>query len=339
MRIRSHPALGDETRALIDAARGGARAERAQPRARPPGRRGQAGGGAGPRARPRVVRARGRRQAHARGGDRDHRGRRGHLRASAPGAAPGSRSTRPRRSRAARPLPPPAERPAPIVAPAPLAPAPAPRRHAHAAAPVDNTSALAQETALLGAANTALAHRDVASALALLDDYDHRARTGILAEERAVTGILTLCAAGRDGRRPRRGATLSGALVAVARSPRAWMARASVRRGPPATPLDRPCHAPRSALASASVVLGAPLARRLRRRQDQVHRQRQVGRPATRRRPRRPRPRLDPFYAQYLDANGIPVARLEPVPPTRPSSRPASPSCTCSTSATTSARR
>ena len=91
------------------------------------------------------------------------------------------------------PAPPPAEKPA---APA-VVPAPTPRRHAHAA-PVDTTSALAQETALLGAANTALAHHDVASALALLDDYDRRAGTGILTEERAVTGILTLCAAGRD---------------------------------------------------------------------------------------------------------------------------------------------
>jgi hypothetical protein len=90
------------------------------------------------------------------------------------------------------PAPPPAEKPAaPAVAPAP-------RRRAHVAAPVDVTSALAQETALLGAANTALAHHDVASALALLDDYDHRGGTGILTEERAVTGILTLCAAGRD---------------------------------------------------------------------------------------------------------------------------------------------
>jgi hypothetical protein len=86
--------------------------------------------------------------------------------------------------------------PAPVAAPERLAP---PRRHPRpaAAAPAPSASALAAETSLLGAANTALAHRDVASALALLDDYDHRPGSGILAEERTVTGILTMCAAGR----------------------------------------------------------------------------------------------------------------------------------------------
>jgi hypothetical protein len=87
--------------------------------------------------------------------------------------------------------------PAPVAAP-PERPAPA-RRHLRPApaAPTASASALAEETSLLGAANTALAHRDVASALALLDDYDHRPGSGILAEERTVTGILTMCAAGR----------------------------------------------------------------------------------------------------------------------------------------------
>lgn len=73
------------------------------------------------------------------------------------------------------------------------------RRHVRPApaAPVASASALAEETSLLGAANTALAHRDVASALALLDDYDHRPGAGVLAEERTVTGILVMCAAGK----------------------------------------------------------------------------------------------------------------------------------------------
>jgi hypothetical protein len=93
--------------------------------------------------------------------------------------------------------------PAPPVeapAPAPAVEKPAPVHH-HArpapAAPVVSASALAEETSLIGAANTALAHHDVASALALLNDYDHRPGAGVLAEERTVTGILTLCAAGR----------------------------------------------------------------------------------------------------------------------------------------------
>jgi len=89
--------------------------------------------------------------------------------------------------------PPPAPVVAPVEKPAPV------RRHVRPApaAPVASASALAEETSLLGAANTALAHRDVASALALLDDYDHRPGAGVLAEERTVTGILVMCAAGK----------------------------------------------------------------------------------------------------------------------------------------------
>jgi hypothetical protein len=89
--------------------------------------------------------------------------------------------------------PPPIEKPAPVVAPVP-------RRRAApvAAAPEISASALAEETALLGAANTALAHRDVKNAIKLLEDYDRRGGPGILAEERTVTGILAQCAAGRS---------------------------------------------------------------------------------------------------------------------------------------------
>jgi hypothetical protein len=73
------------------------------------------------------------------------------------------------------------------------------RRHAHVAAapaPVENVSGLKDETALLGAANGALARGDVKRALAVLDEYDRRPGSAMLAEERTVTGILASCAAG-----------------------------------------------------------------------------------------------------------------------------------------------
>ncbi|HMF44887.1 MAG TPA: hypothetical protein VKQ32_29645 [Polyangia bacterium] len=100
-----------------------------------------------------------------------------------------------------------AARPARIEMPAPAeipAPAPAPARphvkhHAAVAAPpvaVENVSSLKEETALLGAANAALARGEVKRALSLLDDYDHRPGAAQLAEERTVTGILASCAAG-----------------------------------------------------------------------------------------------------------------------------------------------
>jgi len=93
--------------------------------------------------------------------------------------------------------PPPAEIeiPAPVVTTARV---PA-KRHAHvAAAPVvvENVSSLKEETALLGGANAALAHGDVKRALSLLEEYDRRPGSGMLSEERTVTGILASCAAG-----------------------------------------------------------------------------------------------------------------------------------------------
>jgi len=108
-----------------------------------------------------------------------------------------------------------ATRPAPVVAPAPPAeieiPAPmppAPRAHikhrapvaAQAAVPVENVSSLREETSLLGGANAALARGDVKRAQSLLQDYDRRPGAGsaVLAEERAVTGILAQCAAGHS---------------------------------------------------------------------------------------------------------------------------------------------
>ncbi len=100
---------------------------------------------------------------------------------------------------AARPLPP-VDAPAVVIDAPAVAPARAPskRRVAVAPAPViESASALKEETALLGGANAALGRGDVKRALALLDDYDRRPGSGVLAEERAVTGILASCAAGR----------------------------------------------------------------------------------------------------------------------------------------------
>jgi hypothetical protein len=95
------------------------------------------------------------------------------------------------------PAPPPEiDIPAPAVTPAPRAHV---KHRAPVAAPpppVENVSSLKEETALLGAANAALARNDVKRAQSLLDDYDHRAGSSVLSEERAVTGILAQCAAG-----------------------------------------------------------------------------------------------------------------------------------------------
>ena len=49
--------------------------------------------------------------------------------------------------------------------------------------PATDASGLKQETALLAAANAALGRRDVQGALSLLDDYDRRPGSGLLAEE------------------------------------------------------------------------------------------------------------------------------------------------------------
>jgi hypothetical protein len=75
------------------------------------------------------------------------------------------------------------------------------RRRAPAAPPrTDSAARLSAETALLGAANGALARHDVQRALVLLDEYDRQIGTGaagLLSEERTATGILALCAAER----------------------------------------------------------------------------------------------------------------------------------------------
>jgi len=92
--------------------------------------------------------------------------------------------------------------PVEVEMPAPVAPhvmRPHVKHHAPVAAPpvvVENISSLKEETALLGAANAALARGDVKRASALLEDYDRRPGASQLAEERTVTGILAACAAG-----------------------------------------------------------------------------------------------------------------------------------------------
>ena len=102
------------------------------------------------------------------------------------------------RAPAARPLPP-VDAPA-VVVDVPAAPARTPNKRRVAVAPapvIESASALKEETALLAGANAALGRGDVKRALALLDDYDRRPGSGVLAEERSVTGILASCAAGR----------------------------------------------------------------------------------------------------------------------------------------------
>jgi hypothetical protein len=96
---------------------------------------------------------------------------------------------------------------------------------------VESASRLKEETALLGAASSALGRGDVPRALALLDEYDRRPGSAILAEERTVTGILVSCAAGRvhvaraearhfQARWPRSplGARVDGSCAGTARS-------------------------------------------------------------------------------------------------------------------------
>jgi hypothetical protein len=102
--------------------------------------------------------------------------------------------------------------PAPVVAPAPpaapavapsLEPAPvhrAPPHHAHVAAPAHAdaapTNRLAEETALLAAANAELRRGDARRALSLLDDYDHRYPSGVLREEVLATRVIARCQLG-----------------------------------------------------------------------------------------------------------------------------------------------
>jgi len=85
--------------------------------------------------------------------------------------------------------------------PAEAPPPPVVRVHRRARAVEANPDAsdLAGETALLSAANAALARHDVAHAAALLSAYDRQRAPSLLGEEREATGILVACAAGRPG--------------------------------------------------------------------------------------------------------------------------------------------
>jgi hypothetical protein len=105
--------------------------------------------------------------------------------------------------------------PTPMAAPTVAPPAPAPvvserpavaPRHALARAttPVHDvaplaTNRLAEETALLAAANAALRAGDSPRALALLDDYDRRYPSGILREEVLATRLIARCRVEGDG--------------------------------------------------------------------------------------------------------------------------------------------
>ena len=95
---------------------------------------------------------------------------------------------------------------APVIEPTP-APAPAVRpavvHHARVAAPAHveaaapmTTNRLAEETALLAAANGQLRGGDARRALSLLDDYDHRYPSGVLREEVLATRVIARCQLG-----------------------------------------------------------------------------------------------------------------------------------------------
>jgi hypothetical protein len=86
--------------------------------------------------------------------------------------------------------------------PAEVPPPPVVRVHRRVARAVEanpDASDLAGETALLSAANAALARHDVAHATALLSAYDRQRAPSLLGEEREASGILVACAAGRPG--------------------------------------------------------------------------------------------------------------------------------------------
>jgi hypothetical protein len=116
--------------------------------------------------------------------------------------------------------------PAPVIEPTP-APAPAaaahaaPAHHAHVAAPAHAdavaapTNRLAEETALLAAANGELRRGDARRALSLLDDYDRRYPSGVLREEVLATRVIARCQLGAAPDKVAR----RGAAVFLARHP------------------------------------------------------------------------------------------------------------------------
>jgi hypothetical protein len=107
---------------------------------------------------------------------------------------------------AAAPVPAPVVAPTivatPTPAPEPVAPVvrPAPARRprpasTHAEAPANR---LAEETALLAAANAELRNGDARRALGLLNDYDRRYPSGVLREEVLATRVIARCQIGLE---------------------------------------------------------------------------------------------------------------------------------------------
>ena len=134
---------------------------------------------------------------------------------------------------------------------APVAPAPA---------PVENASSLKEETALLGAANAALARGDVKRALSLLDDYDRRPGAGLLVQERDGDRHPRLLRRGPRRRGARGSTTVPRPLAALAaRRARRRLVRRQRRPGAPDA-LSGPCRAGSrllAALAAVAVAAGA----------------------------------------------------------------------------------
>ena len=132
---------------------------------------------------------------------------------TAPALPKGVRTAAPRVSRAAAPVA--TGRSAP-VSPTPSAPVAASR--------------LEEETALLSEVNRKVAGGESREALRLLDTYDHRFPSGVLAEESAATRVIVLCQMERAGKtvsparalsrrstRDRRSCRASSGLVRVTR--------------------------------------------------------------------------------------------------------------------------
>jgi hypothetical protein len=97
---------------------------------------------------------------------------------------------------------------APVIEPTPAPTArPVVAHHAHVAAPTHvetapmTTNRLAEETALLAAANGQLRGGDARRALSLLDDYDRRYPAGVLREEVLATRVIARCQLGDNSAR------------------------------------------------------------------------------------------------------------------------------------------
>jgi hypothetical protein len=127
------------------------------------------------------------------------------------GGVGGTLAWRAQRTPAAPPALAPAPAPAPVIAPVapaivaapeapPAAPVTRPTASARKARPATHVEApanrLAEETALLAAANGELRNGDARRALGLLDDYDRRYPSGVLREEVLATRVIARCQIG-----------------------------------------------------------------------------------------------------------------------------------------------